>query len=149
MSGIQNSDVARTPSGEDPATKPLPQLLDTRKFGDGVFQGIVLPYYKRDSDSSVQQQVKKIKEFKFKDGDMLLCAYPKSGKSSRLDGRVRGTGVGNCILDFNVLSAAQVISGRSHCHANAPTYLLTYFLLNTKLPVNSSNGLRTHRHTRK
>ena len=119
MSGIQNSDVARTPAGEDPATKPHPQLLDTRKFRDGVFQGIRLAYYKRDNDSSLQQQVKKIKEFKFKDGDVLLCAFPKSGTSSRLDGRVRGTGVGNWILDLNVLSAAQVISGRSHCHANA------------------------------
>ena len=119
MSGIQNSDVARTPAGDDPATKPLPQLLDSRKCGLGFFQGIRMPYYKRDSDSSLQQQVKKIKEFKFKDGDVLLCAYPKSGKSSRLDGKGRGTGVGNWILDLNVLSAAQVISGRSHCHANA------------------------------
>ena len=114
MSGIQNSDVARTPAGEDPATKPLPQLLNCRKFGQDFFQGILMPYYKRDSDSSPQQQVKKIKEFKFKDGDVLLCAFPKSGKSSRLDGSGRGTGVGNWILDLNVLSATHVTSGRSH-----------------------------------
>ena len=80
-----------------------------------------MPYYKCDSDSSLQQQVKKIKEFKFKDGDVLLCTYPKSGKSSRLDGKGRGTGVGNWILDFNVLSASQVTSRRSH----SVTYIKT------------------------
>ena len=104
MSGIQNSDVARTPAGEDPATKPLPQLLDVRNFREGGFQGIRLPYYKRDSDSSVQQQVEKLKEFKFKDGDVLLCAYPKSGKSSRLDGRGRGT---ESVTGFWILTSCQ------------------------------------------
>ena len=89
MSSAQDDDSGRSPADEEPA-KPLPQPLDPKRFRKEFLHGVELPYH-ADTDTGIQQRLEKIKTFKFKDGDVLLCAYPKSGKSRRLrGGRVLG-----------------------------------------------------------
>ena len=89
MSSTQDDDSGRSPADEEPA-KPLPQLLDPRWLKTEALHGVRLPYH-ADTEAGIQRRLEQIKTFKFKDGDFLLCAYPKSGKSRRLrGGRVLG-----------------------------------------------------------